>query len=198
MVWVLPPTAAVRMALPPVPPLAARIADPRLRLLYAHWEETRASRRMPARHALDPVKIPTVLSIIFLCDYERDTGRLRYRLAGEEIRGAYDEEITGRCQDEVFAGAERDRHLARVRRIMEHPAIIHATGEVYGFAGRRGTGERLGLPLSTDGTTADGVVGATAYCWTDRVQSGGSPEQRMRFAYWNVDGTMEVTPTSLP
>jgi len=182
------------MARLPAPPLATRISDPRLRLLYAHWDEARAGRQMPSRRALDPVRIPSVLSIIFLCDYERDTGRLRYRLAGEEIRGAYDEEITGRCQDEVFAGAERDRHLARVRRIMENPTIIHATGEVYGFAGRRGTGERLGLPLSTDGTTADGVVGATVYCWTDRVRSSESPEQRMLFAYWNLDGTMEVAP----
>ena len=182
------------MAFQPTSPLATRIVDPRLRSLYVHWNELRAGRPMPSRKAIDPVKIPTVLSIVFLCDYERPSGRLRYRLAGEEIRNSYTEEITGRCQDELFEGAERERHLARARRIMENPAIIHSTGEVYGFAGRRGTGERIGLPLSTDGTTADAVIGATAYHWTELVQPVSGPEQRMRFVYWNLDGTTEVAP----
>jgi len=177
------------------PPLAAHIADRRLRSLYLYWNELRGGRLMPARQAIDPVRIPTVLSIIFLCDYEADTERLRYRLVGEDIRGAYAREITGRYQDELFEGAERERHILRARRVMRGPAIIHASGEVYGFAGRRGMGERIGLPLSTDGKTADAVIGATAYHWTDVAPSAVMPEQRMRFSYWCLDGGGELDPS---
>lgn len=176
-------------------PLAGQIADPRLRALYLHWNEIRGGRAMPARRSIDPVLIPTVLSIIFLCDYEADTERLRYRLVGEEIRGTYDKEITGRYQDELFEGAERERHILRTRRVMRGPAIIHASGEVYGFAGRRGMGERIGLPLSTDGKTADAVIGATAYRWTDVAPPAVMPEQRMRFSYWCLGGTGQLDPS---
>ncbi|MET4699746.1 hypothetical protein ABIE65_002778 [Constrictibacter sp. MBR-5] len=177
------------------PLLAAQITDPRLRSLYLHWNDIRGARDMPARQAIDPVRIPTVLSIIFLCDYDADTERLRYRLAGEEIRGAYAREITGRYQDELFEGAERERHILRTRRVMRGPAILHASGEVYGFAGRRGMGERIGLPLSTDGKTADAVIGATAYRWTDVAPPAVMPEQRMCFSYWRLDGTALLDPS---
>ena len=156
--------------------------------------QLRNGRSMPRRCEIDPVVIPRVLSIIFLCDYERDGARLRYRVVGEDIRDAHDRDMQGRYQDELFDGPERERHFARTRRVMETPSLIYAVGEVYGFAGRRGTGERIGLPLSEDGVVADALIGATAYSWSDPVATTCGPSQRMRFEYWDLTGTVEIGP----
>ncbi len=169
------------------PSLAEQIVNPRLRLLYAHWNDIRGGRLLPIRRSVDPVQIPTVLSSTFLCDYEADTGRLRYSLVGEDIRSRYADEITGSYQDQLFEGAAREAHLERTRIVMETPALYHARGDVYGFAGRHGTGERLALPLSSDGETPDSLIGATVFHW-DAGVAFGETEERMTFSFWSLDG----------
>ena len=144
--------------------LSEIIRDPRLLALYDHWRENRRGSSLPARMSLDPVKIPKVLSIIFVCDYEPSSGRLRYRLAGEDIAAMYSEPLRGRYQDELFPADRRSAHLARVKRIMSLPAIAYSHGDIYGygFSDRLGSGERLGLPLANNGRDPDAIVGATA------------------------------------
>src|SRR3546814_20070702 len=88
------------------------------------------------------------MPITFVCDYERDTARLRYRLVGEDIAEMYPAPSRGRYQDAFAAPGGREEHLARMRAFMEIPAINHAVGEVYAFNRRQGVGERLLLPLA--------------------------------------------------
>jgi len=176
-----------RPASRPESSLAAQFGDPRLGLLYAHWNDIRGDRLLPIRQSLDPVQIPSVLSSIFLCDYEANTGRLRYSLVGEDIRSRYAEEIIGSYQDRLFEGAAREAHLQRTRIVMETPAIYYARGDVYGFAGRHGTGERLALPLSSDGERPDSLIGATIFRWETGV-AFGETEERMTFSFWSLDG----------
>src|SRR3546814_12327047 len=77
----------------------------------------------------------------------------------------YPAPLRGRYQDEFAAPGGREEHLARMRAFMEIPAINHAVGEVYAFNRRQGFGERLLLPLASDGRTADALIGATSYDW---------------------------------
>src|SRR3546814_2065265 len=103
----------------------------------------RGDRLLPARSDIDPMQIPHVLSVTFVCDYQRDTARLRYRLVGEKLGGMYPVPLRGRYQDVFAAPGEREAHLARIREFMELPAISHSVGEVYAFNRKQGNGERL-------------------------------------------------------
>jgi carotenoid cleavage dioxygenase-like enzyme len=49
------------------------------------------------------------------------------------------------------------------QRIVQEPALLHGAGKVYSQVDRNFTGERVMLPLSEDGETGDGILGATVY-----------------------------------
>lgn len=140
------------------------------------------------RSEIDPVQIAHALSITFLCDYERASGRLRYRLVGEDIAERYNVPLRGRYQDEAYSIDEREGHLARVACVMETPAIIHTIGAVHVIRRRLGIGERLGLPLGSDGHTADGLIGATAYDWQMPEPSDLQAHRALGWTVWSLDG----------
>ena len=169
--------------------LMTSLGDSRLQQLFAHWDTVRGTRIMPARRDIDPIMIPQVLSIIFVCDYERATGRLRYRLAGEDIGRRYRGGLPGRYQDELYALQEREPYLARIKEIMETPAIFQAQGGVYVADARRGNGERLMLPLAADGRTADALIGATVY-GIDYLTPPSDifDKAAAQWALWSMDG----------
>lgn len=152
-------------------------------------DAVRGDRLLPARSDIDAIRIPHVLSVVFICDYERDTARLRYRLVGEDVGEMYRVPLRGRYQDEFTAPDEREGHLARIREFMEFPAVNYSVGEVYAFNQRQGAGERLLLPLASDGQTADAVIGATAYDWKATRPPGGVEHRAVRWTLWSLDGS---------
>ena len=56
---------------------------------------------------IDPAEIPRLLPFIWLCDYLPDSRRFRYRLMGDHVRDAYDNNITGRYVDELVSPSAR-------------------------------------------------------------------------------------------
>jgi hypothetical protein len=64
---------------------------------------------------------------------------------------------------EFFADWEYERVFQKRRRVVTEPCIAVGTGHVFLHAGRYGLGERVILPLSSDGAVGDGVLGATTY-----------------------------------
>jgi hypothetical protein len=52
---------------------------------------------------------------------------------------------------------------ARLEQILAGPFFMHSAGTVYVRHGYTGSGERVALPLASDGIHADGVLGATLY-----------------------------------
>ena len=60
------------------------------------------------------------------------------------------------------------------QRIVLEPAFLHGAGKVYSRVDRNFTGERIMLPLSEDGTTGDGILGATVYLASAGVGAASS------------------------
>ncbi len=168
-----------------------QIADPRLRLLLEHWLAVRGSRTMPARQDIDPARIVAALPLIWILEYHRATGLFRFRLAGEEVRALYGRDLRGLSYQSVFPAREHPAVLARIRRVVDGPCVMHARGAIYGAAGRTGEGERLALPLAADGTTPDAVIGASIYRWGDRLALPRRQPQRheMIVTFTAVEGT---------
>ena len=152
------------------------IGDPRLAALLQHWLSVRNGKAMPARRDVDPSRIPAVLAYLFIYDYHADTDRFFCRLAGEEIFAAAGVHGARRFLEELFVPPTLERVRARYSRVVKTPVVIHTKGLMRVASGYRIPGERLVLPLASDGSTADGLIGATIY----RRNEAMSPMQSMK------------------
>ena len=93
----------------------------------------------------------------------RESGDFINRLAGEDIVRAFGKSPRGRKMTEFFPPEAYAVFMPWHLRVMQEPACLHGAGKVYNRVDRNFTGERIMLPLSEDGETGDGILGATVY-----------------------------------
>jgi hypothetical protein len=139
------------------------LKSPPLREVLQHWQEVRGDRRMPAWKDIDPTILRRNLPILWSWRYDRRRDKFTGRLAGEAIIHLLGK--TPRHMEMVtfFGTEDYDRVFARFKRVIDGPTAMIINGPVYGYGGRCGIGERLALPLASDGETPDEVWGATCY-----------------------------------
>lgn len=141
--------------------MLAGIRTGRLRMLLEHYLEVRGDRRMPSRRDIEPLKLGPVLPIIWISEYEAAAGTFRYRLAGEKVNELWGQPVAGRLLSDFSPPERFDATNENFLRVLREEAVLVAHGAVFRCSGRIGLGERLILPLSSDGFTADGLIGAT-------------------------------------
>lgn len=117
--------------------------------------------RPPSRRDLRPEAMVRLLPDIWLMDYEAETRRLRYRLAGENIRSRYDFFLVGKYLDEILSSSSRDYVLRYFLACVEKPAICLAIGRLYHEWEKPGYGERVLLPLIDRSDRIEGLFGIT-------------------------------------
>lgn len=143
--------------------LNTAIHSPGLKAVFAHWLQARGARAMPAWKDIDAAAIGKHLPQVWAWRFDHTQGVFIGRLAGEEILAVLGKEIRGRRLEQCFpADAARLVH-ERYKSVIDGPQIMRTTGHVHMKTGRHGIGERIVLPLSEDGITGDGVLGATEY-----------------------------------
>lgn len=140
----------------------ASVKDARLSHVLACWQRWRAGRRWPARADIDPADLELLLPGVFMVQAVGDGGRLRYILAGSQVRNRLGFELTGRHVDELFSGEQ----LAR----LEYAYRVVLAGQGHHAVHRwnqRGTDimeyRRMLLPLADDHATIDTVFGYALY-----------------------------------
>ncbi len=138
------------------------IKNPPLRQLLDHYLSVLGDRRMPARRDIDPLHLGPVLPIIWVSAYEPAAGTFRYRLAGEQVNEIWGMSVAGRLLSDFVAPDRFQETNAAFLRVMREQVALLASGPVYRCTDRIALGERLVLPLSSDGITADGLIGAAA------------------------------------
>lgn len=153
------------------------IKNQRLRTLLEHYLEVRGARRMPSRGDIDALRLGPALPIIWISDYEPAAGTFRYRLAGEEVNEIWGSAVAGRLLSD-FAPPERfsATNESFLKILREETALI-GSGAIYRCSDRIGLGERLILPLASDGVTADGLIGATYRATPVDVELSSTVEQ---------------------
>jgi len=139
----------------------AMLTAPALQAVAAHWHEARGARLMPSWAQLRPSRIAASLPIIWTFKYDRAKGDFIGRLAGERITQGFGRSFRGLRLDalhgpETFATAH-----ARMARVVDEPALYHSHGLMFRQRERSGNGERIMLPLASDGVTPDGLLGAS-------------------------------------
>jgi hypothetical protein len=134
-----------------------------LQVLARHWAAARRDRRLPAFRDIDPLGIGRHLRYVWAWKYDRLNDSFTGRLAGEEIDRAFGKSLRGMQMASFYAPDVYGVVFPRHRRVVTEPAFFHGTGMVFARMGLTTVGERIGLPLSEDGESGDGIIGGTYY-----------------------------------
>ncbi len=154
-------------------PTAATKAAPYLETEFSHqvldhW--CAISQDRPARRAaFDPLEIAPCLSRVYLMTWHPADRELCYELAGEEVEAKYGFSVRGKNLSELVDTSAYDNVSAYFTACIERPAIVILSGRLFQEQEKPGLGERLLLPLFSDGpgepvdncVTASHLVGLT-------------------------------------
>jgi hypothetical protein len=141
------------------------VRDERLRSLCRYWLTLRGDRVMPKRGEIDATAIGSVLPYVWLYEFV-PPDRFRCRLIGEEIANLYRPSPRGRYIDEIFPTPHAREVTERFMTMIRRRQASRTVGDCILSNDRSVFGERITLPLSSDGINADGLVGATIYALT--------------------------------
>ena len=140
--------------------------DPRFFLLLDHWKSIRRGDRLPPRTRIDPVAFGSLLPMIWMVDFVPSIGSFRYRLSGEKINATFGFSLAGRTMRDVVGPSKIDMVDQSFRRVIEEPCILRVFGPMYRCTNRYLSGERLVLPLASDGARGDAIIGLTISRWS--------------------------------
>ncbi len=154
------------------------LQDARLASLLDHYLEARGDRPMPGRRDIDALAIAPLLPHVWICEYQPAAGTFRYRLAGEEINAVFQGRVAGRLLSDLVAAEHFDAVNAGFLDVVRLRQAALTSGPIYRCLERVALGERLALPLSDDGETADGIIGATIRRALVDARTAAETEQR--------------------
>lgn len=144
--------------------------------LLAYWRNLRAEGEMPSKDDVDPLNIPAPLwPYLELVEIHRgDSLRLRWRLIGTHVTEAVSRDATGSFFDEPYDQDDYETLAMPFRWVMEHSRPLRLFG-ASGFVNKAWNSyEGIYLPLSSDGTQVDTILGGVHYAAisTNRYSTG--------------------------
>lgn len=137
------------------------IVSPALKEVAAHWNAARGLRRMPRWTDIRPSAIAAHLSLVWSFKYDAAQGTFTGRLVGERIARHIGKDFRGLSLAEAYPADALGWVTVLFNQVVREPALYAHAGPLFHQMGQPHPGERILLPLSEDGVTADGVLGAT-------------------------------------
>jgi hypothetical protein len=145
-----------------ITPVAEADLDPQLQWLLCYWADKCGGRRYPSRADIDPLELKALLGHILLVDVVRGDHaaqpRFRYRLFGTEFVFYHGQDLTGHWLDEIANREFRDELVALYRSVAERGEMRTLSYD-YMVESQRHRFQAVLLPLSSDGSTVDIVLG---------------------------------------
>ena len=140
--------------------------------LFAYWRSLRADASVPPRRRLDPNDMKRLLPTVSLIEAPPGAGDYRVRLAGTGLYNVYGREITGRSFSEIYNTSAAEYWREELGRVVKdrRPGV-----GVHNLAWRGASHLSLiwiRLPLATQGTDVDMILGYDAVVGLGAVQSG--------------------------
>jgi hypothetical protein len=139
------------------------ITSPALRAVAAHWDAVRSDGRLPSWEMLRPSVIAPHLSLIWAFKYDRQTVQFTGRLASERISQGFGKSFRGLPLQEAHPPENYSIVQDYMTRIVSQPAAYRSSGPLFRQLSRVTEGERIILPLASNGIHSDGVLGASDY-----------------------------------
>lgn len=140
----------------------ARPARRELAALLDLWRAKAAAAPggLPSRGDFDPLELKPWLPHLFITEWERASGRYRYRLIGTEIVATYGRDATGKYFDELYRPEHLAPFLSGYDWVREHGTPNCFTGTLF-FVGRDHVQmEAVLLPLAMPADRDPQIAGA--------------------------------------
>ena len=139
----------------------ASIESPALRAIAQAWDAARGPALLPAWETLRLEELPQPARLLWVYAYDAEAGKFIGRLSGEQITKAFGKSFSGLPLELAHTGAIYLWVHQALTRVVAGPTAYRSWGRLYRQAGRIIEGERIALPLGSDGRTGDGIVGAS-------------------------------------
>jgi len=139
------------------------IESPVLREVRQYWDRARGGKPLPAWEHLKLGALGAPISLIWVYRFDAATGRFTGRLAGDRITKGFGKNLRGLPLDDAYCAKDYlwvHRYLTRV---VKEAMGYRSAGRLFRQAGRFVEGERIALPLASNGHVGDGVLGASDY-----------------------------------
>ena len=130
-----------------------------LRLL-GHWRSLCGDRGMPALPDLDPAAIPEIWPHSFVVQIDQAGGAHTFQAVGDQIEIASSQTLAGKQVTEADPNALSGIALAYLDEVLKKGVPVSRGGEFTTQTGSRVLYRSVLVPLSDDGTTISGILGA--------------------------------------
>lgn len=136
-----------------------RIDQPRLRELYAYWNDKRGERVAPRRADIDPLDLPRLLGNILICEVHDPPRDFTFRLFGTALVDAVGRDLTGARFSTLFSRDVAPDIVREYEMVADRCAPVISRQDA-GWAQKSHVRyERLLLPLSDDGERVNRILG---------------------------------------
>ena len=138
-----------------------------LRAAVDYWRNKRGARAMPAREDIDPLELRHLLPNLYLLDV-LGPSRYRYRLIGTMIAARLKSDATGKDVDGSLFGENAPAIIAMYDHVANHKAPIVNNARLFWTEVNWLNYTSVILPLSTDGTNVNMILGAMDFWLSER------------------------------
>jgi hypothetical protein len=141
----------------------AGIESPALRAIANHWSDARAHKLMPGWNDISSSVLAPHFKLLWAFTFDRRRSEFVGRLAGRQVKEWFGTSFSGHKLDDMHPPHVVTEAHALLTKVVTMPAAGRSSGRLAAVGGHTVTGERIALPLATDGINADGVLGASDY-----------------------------------
>jgi hypothetical protein len=134
-----------------------------LRQIAFHWLEARSYRRMPSWEELSPIALRPHFAMLWGFKYDPQTKDFIGRLPGTNIKEWLGENFWGARIQDIYPPHIFQQSYDLLTKVITTPAAGRSSGKLFTSGDVTVSGERIALPLASDGAHADGVLGASDY-----------------------------------
>lgn len=146
--------------------LTSRIESAALRAVVDHWQQARADKPMPAWSDLSPSAIAPYLKQLWAFRYDRQTGEFTARLAGSRVVVGFGDSFRGTPLKQLHPPHVFELAQQQMSKVVLEPAIYRSSGKLFKVGEHVIEGERIILPLASNGHHGDGVLGASEFVFS--------------------------------
>jgi hypothetical protein len=118
---------------------------------------------MPAWSDLSPSAISSHLKLIWAFNYDSLTGEFTARLAGNRAVVGFGQSFRGTPLRALHPSDVFQRVQANLTRAVLENAVYRCAGKLFKVGDHIVEGERIVMPLASDGIHADGIFGASDF-----------------------------------
>jgi hypothetical protein len=141
------------------------IESPHLRAIAEHWNDVRGERAMPSWDDLSSSALAPHFKLLWGYQFDRQRCEFTGKLAGTHIRQWLGPKFCRAKLEDIHPPHVVTEARAFLDRVVTTPGLGLCSGRLFTVGTHTVTGERLALPLATDGISADGVLGVSDYVY---------------------------------